>query len=297
MKTKVLFCRNPECKNPGWERHIQKGRLPFLCPICTENGQKPAFFHWPDNYINNIICGDCLSVMRKIPDAAIDMILCDLPYGITNRNKWDVIIPFAPLWRQYNRIIKPTGVIALTATQPFASELINTNIDFFRYDLIWVKNKSTGFLNANKMPLRSHESILIFYKNPPIYSPQKTTGHKPVNSFTKNKSDGLNYGETKLGIKGHNQTDRYPTSVLDFPVVNNDSSEKIHPTQKPVALFEYLIKTFSNEGDTVLDSCIGSGTTAVACKISKRNFIGIELDMDFCKKATERIRQTVDFLL
>ena len=277
-----LICKNPNCSSPEWEREVKKGRLPLYCPLCDKR-------KWPDDYLNKIICGDCISVMNGMPDESIDMIMCDLPYGVTSRNEWDVKIPCRKLWNQYNRIIKPNGVIALTATQPFASELIDSNKDFFRYDLIWEKNKPTGFLNAKKMPLRSHESILIFYKNPPVYNPHKTTGHKPVNSFTKNKSDGTNYGQTQLGIKGHNQTDRYPLSILKIPVVNNDAAEKIHPTQKPVALFDYLITTFTNEGAIVLDSCIGSGTTAIACKLSKRIFVGIDIDAEFCRKTQDRV--------
>lgn len=242
-----------------------------------------------NNFVNQIIFGDCLEIMPTIPKASIDMILCDLPYGITARNKWDKIIPFEPLWKEYKRIIKDKGAIILTATQPFASQLICSNTDMFRYDLIWSKNKSTGFLNAKKMPLRKHEYILVFYKKLPTYNPQKTTGHKPVNSFTKHTSDGTNYGNTKKGIKGGGQTDRYPTSIIEIPVVNNDSKEKIHPTQKPVELFEYLIKTYTNKSMVVLDNCIGSGTTAVACKNLNRKFIGIESNEKYYKKALQRI--------
>ena len=136
-------------------------------------------------YRNRIILGDCLTVMKDIDDQSIDMIFCDLPYGVTANNKWDVIIPFEKLWEQYSRITKQNAAIVLTATQPFASQLVMSNLDMFRYDLVWEKNKKTGFLNAKKMPLRSHESILVFYKKLPLYNPQKTTGHKPVNSYTK----------------------------------------------------------------------------------------------------------------
>ena len=159
----------------------------------------------------------------------------------------------------------------------------------FRYDLIWEKNKTTGFLNAKKMPLRKHESILVFYKKNPVYNPQKTTGHKPVNTFTKHTSDGTNYGKTKLGIKGGGQTDRHPTSIVRIPVVNNDSHDKVHPTQKPIALFEYLINTYTNENMVILDNCIGSGTTAVACQKLNRIFIGIEIDSAYFELANRRI--------
>jgi site-specific DNA-methyltransferase (adenine-specific) len=161
----------------------------------------------------------------------------------------------------------------------------------FRYDLIWRKNKSTGFLNANRMPLRQHESILVFYRRLPVYNPQKTVGHAPVHSFTKHTGDGTNYGRTKRGIQGGGQTDRHPTSVIDIPVVNNDSECKIHPNQKPVELFEYLIRTFTNEGAIVLDNCIGSGTTAVACLKAGRHFLGIEQDAEFHRLANKRVTE------
>jgi len=238
--------------------------------------------------LNEIVHGDCLDVMPLIESHSIDMVLCDLPYGTTARNRWDVIIPFDKLWEQYRRICKKDAIIVLTAAQPFASQLIASNPKMFKYDLIWEKNKSSGFLNAKKMPLRSHEHILVFYEKRGIYNPQKTTGHKPVNGFTKHV-DSTNYGITKLGISGGGQTDRYPTSILKFPVVNNDSKERIHPTQKPVELFEYLIRTFTDEGMVVLDNCAGSGTTAIACLRAGRKFIAIESDLEFFQKAQERI--------
>lgn len=239
--------------------------------------------------LNKIHHGDCLELMKEIPDGSIDMILCDLPYGITARNKWDVIIPFDKLWEQYNRVIKNNGAIVLTAVKPFSAQLIMSNPKMFRYDLIWRKNKSTGFLNANRMPLRQHEEVLVFYKKLPTYIPQKTTGHKPVNSFTKHTSDGNNYGTTKQGISGGGQTDRHPTSILDINVINNDDKEKSHPTQKPVELFEWLIKSYTNEGDVILDNCIGSGTTAISAINTNRNWIGIELEKEYVVIANERI--------
>lgn len=239
--------------------------------------------------VNKVILGDCLEVMLEIPNESIDMILCDLPYGKTSRNKWDIVISFDELWKQYKRIIKNSGAIVLTCMEPFTSQLIVSNIEMFRHDLIWIKNRKTGFLNAKKMPLRQHENILVFYKSLPVYNPQKTQGHKPVNSFTKHSSDGTNYGETKLEFKGGGQTDRYPSSIVNIKCVDNDSKQRIHPTQKPVELFEYLIKTYSNEGMIVLDNCIGSGTTAIACLHLKRNFIGIEKDEKYFDKCLERI--------
>lgn len=240
--------------------------------------------------VDKILQGNCLDVMLRIPDSSIDMILADLPYGVT-QNDWDQIIPFERLWDEYRRVTKLNAAIVLTATQPFAAQLIVSNPKMFRYDLIWRKNKSTGFLNANRMPLRQHESILVFYRRLPVYHPQKTKGHPPVHSFTKHTGDGTNYGKTKQGIKGGGQTDRHPTSVIDIPVVNNDSNVKIHPNQKPVELFEYLIRTFTNADDIVLDNCIGSGTTAIACLNTHRHFIGIEQDAKFCRLANERVHQ------
>ena len=244
---------------------------------------------YPSDFFNKIVNGNCLDLMNNIPDNTVDMVLCDLPYGTTARNDWDVVIPFEPLWNQYRRITKKNAAIVLTATNPFASKLILSNLSMFRYDIVWQKNKKTGFLNAKRMPLRSHELVLVFYDSLPTYHPQKTHGHKPVNSFTKHTSDGTNYGKTKTGVRGGGQTDRYPGSIVSIPVVNNDSDEKLHPTQKPVALFEYLVRTYTNEGDLVLDNCIGSGTTAVACVNSKRNFIGIEKDPDYWRAAVERL--------
>lgn len=237
---------------------------------------------------NTIIHGDCFEVMPRIVTGSIDLIICDLPYGIT-QNEWDKPLDLGRLWSEYERVIKDNGAIILTAAQPFTSQLVMSNQKLFRYEIIWQKNKTTGFLNAKKMPLRAHESILIFYKKLPTYNPQKTTGHKPVNNFTKNTSDGTNYGQTKTGITGGGQTDRYPTTVLQIPVVNNDSREKIHPTQKPVELLEYLIKTFSNPGDLVLDNCAGSGSTGVAAKRTGRDFILIEKEAAYVESSRRRI--------
>ena len=237
---------------------------------------------------DTILHGDCLDIMPTIPDASVDMVLADLPYGVT-QNEWDKVIPFDRLWSEYRRVTKPNAAIVLTATQPFAAQLVASNPKMFRYDLIWRKNKSTGFLNANRMPLRQHEAILVFYRRLPAYHPQKTTGHTPVHSFTKHTSDGTNYRQTKQGFRGGGQTDRHPTSVIDISVVNNDSNGKVHPNQKPVELFEYLIRTFTDEGAIVLDNCIGSGTTAIACLNTCRHFIGIEQDAKFYRLAEERI--------
>lgn len=244
-----------------------------------------------EDLINKIHHGDCISIMRNIPDKSIDMILCDPPYGIT-QNEWDVPLQPETLWEEYKRICKDNAAIVLTASQPFASYLIMSQPKMFKYDLIWKKNKSSGFLNAKKMPLRKHEHILVFYKKTPTYNPQKTTGHKSVNSFYSTpEQNGKNYGKCTLEPKKRGgQTDRYPTSVLDFPVINNDNKEKTHPTQKPVPLFEYLIKTFSNKNDIILDNCIGSGTTAIACINTERRYIGIELSKEYFDIAEKRIK-------
>lgn len=226
--------------------------------------------------------GDCLEVMQQIPSNSVDMILCDLPYG-TTRNKWDAIIPFDELWKNYNRIIKDRGAIVLTATQPFSSKLVCSNIDNFSYEWVWVKSKITGVLNAKKMPVRKHEQILVFNK-PKMYNPQGLVLNGTV---TKQGSSSSNYGkrDTKQYIQ---EFSNYPRDVLEIA----SEGKTVHPTQKPVALMEYLIKTYTNEGDLVLDNCMGSGTTGVACKNTNRNFIGIELDEKYFKIAEERINPT-----
>ncbi len=238
----------------------------------------------------NLYNGDCLQVMKDISDKSVDLVLTDPPYG-TTACKWDSAIPLEPMWKELKRVIKPNGAIVLMASQPFTSLLICSNLQDYKYNWIWSKNKSTGFLNAKKQPLRAIEDICVFYEKQPTYNPQKTTGHKPVNSFTKNTSDGDTMGKTKLGISGGGQTDRYPKNIIEIPVMNNDGShgEKVHPTQKPVDLMEYLIKTYSNEGDVVLDFTMGSGTTGVACANLGRSFIGIEKDENYFKIARSRI--------
>lgn len=239
--------------------------------------------------LNEVYLGDCLKLMREIRSESIDMILADLPYGVTNRNRWDSVIPLSPLWEQYERIIKLNGAIVLTGVQPFSSLLIASNLKMYRYDWIWVKNKSTNFLNAKKMPLRKHENVHIFYKKLPVYNPQMKEGYPPVNSYTKHTSDGSNYGKTKLNVSGGGQTNRYPSTVVEIPVMNNDNPDKFHPTQKPVDLFTYFIKTYTNEEAVVLDNAIGSGTTAISCLETNRNFIGMENQIWFFNKAQERI--------
>lgn len=245
--------------------------------------------------VNTIQCGDCLEVMKNIDNCSIDLVLCDLPYGSLTQNSWDKLIDPVRLWEQYRRIIKNNGAIVLTGQGKFSARMIMTAEDIYRYSLVWKKNKPRGFLNAKKQFLRVHENIDIFYQSQPTYNPQKTSGHKPVNSYTKNTSDGTNYGKTKLGIKGGGSTDRYPTSVISIPVVNNEDKDKYAPTQKPVALGEYLIKTFSNEGDLILDNACGSGSFLVAAKKCKRNFIGIDNDEKMCM--ISQMRTNKDYVI
>ena len=234
--------------------------------------------------------GDCLEVMKNIPDKSVDMILCDLPYG-TTACKWDSIIPFDPLWEQYNRIIKDNGAIVLFGSEPFTSFLICSNPTLFKYDIVWNKvNCSSGIL-AKKRPLKSHENILIFYKKQPTYNPQMEKGTKWHRCGKKERKIAAIYGkEGKLTERrgGSDETDlKYPKSILT--VSNADNTKRVHPTQKPVALLEWLVKTYTNDGETVLDNCMGSGSTGVACVNTNRNFIGIELDENYFKIAKERL--------
>ena len=233
-----------------------------------------------------LIKGDCLQILSEIPDKSIDMVCADLPYG-TTQCKWDTVIDLQQLWQHYKRIMKDRGVIVLHAQTPFDKVLGASNLQMLRYEWIWEKTAATGHLNAKKMPMKAHENILVFYSELPKYRPQKTTGHKPVNSYTKHQDDGECYGATKAGISGGGATDRYPRSVLQFPTDKQTCS--LHPTQKPLALIEYLVRTYTDEGDTVLDNCMGSGTTGVACKNLKRDFIGIELEDTYFSIATNRI--------
>lgn len=228
--------------------------------------------------------GDCLEVMKILPDRSIDMILCDLPYGTTTC-KWDVIIPLEPLWAQYKRVIKDNGAIVLTAQTPFDKILGASNLKLLRYEWIWIKEEGTGFLNAKKRPLKAHENILIFYKKAPIYNPQFKTGKPYRRTRNKVKTNSV-YREnaTRDGYIAINEGIRCPITVLHF-----NREYGLHPTQKPVALFEYLIRTYTNEGDTVLDNCAGSGTTGVACENTGRNSILIEKDPKYCNIIRERM--------
>ena len=236
---------------------------------------------------NKIICGDSIKEMEKLDDNSIDMILCDLPYG-TTRNKWDSVIDLDEMWEQYERIIKDNGAIVLTAVQIFASQLIMSRPSLFKYDLIWKKTIASGQLNVNKMPLRTHEHILVFYKKHPTYNQQMTKG-KPYTINRKATYKGEGYNQQTDSFK-ENTGFRHPTSVLEF---SNPRIKGGHPTQKPVELFEWLVKTYTNKGDLVLDNCMGSGTTGVACKNLNREFIGIELDEKYFNIATKRIQDAI----
>mgnify|MGYP001254276327 CR=1 FL=1 len=241
----------------------------------------------------NLMQGDCLERMKEIPDGSVDMVLTDPPYG-TTACKWDSIIPLEPMWEQLNRVIKPNGAIVLYAQTPFDKVLGSSNLKMLRYEWIWKKTSATGHLNAKKMPMKSHENLLVFYRKLPTYNPQKTTGHKPVNTYTKaikeGTADGHCYGKTK-SVSGGGNTDRYPKSIQTFK--SDTQISKLHPTQKPVALMEYLIRTYTTENETVLDFTMGSGTTGVACVNTNRDFIGIELDEAYFNIAKERIESTV----
>lgn len=227
-----------------------------------------------------------MELMKHIPNKSVDMILCDLPYG-TTQNEWDKVLPLDELWIQYERIIKDKGVIVLTSDSIFTAKLILSNQKLYRYSLVWNKVGTTGFLNANRMPLRQHEDILVFYKNLGTYNPQMITGKERTKGGKKFKNNGC-YGDYKeIPKETYNQY--YPTSIITVSNAIQDNKE--HSTQKPVELFRYLIKTYTNEGELVLDNCIGSGTTAVACKQANRNFIGIELNKEYVDVANQRLKQ------
>ncbi len=230
--------------------------------------------------------GDCLQKMKEIPDKSIDMILCDPPYGTTSRNKWDITLPVDALWKAYKRIIKDNGAILLFGQPPFSSELIMSNRKMFRYEWIWEKPLAQGFLNANRMPMRATENISCFYKKHPTYNPQKIGG-VPYNKGIRKSNSTTNYGDHGESFGINITGARYPTNILRFSNANHKNV--LHPTQKPVPLLEYLIKTYTNKGDTVMDNCMGSGSTGVAAVRTGREFIGIEMNEDYFRIAQERI--------
>lgn len=246
--------------------------------------------------------GDCLDLMKTLDDKSVDLILCDLPYG-TTRNKWDSVIDLELLWEQYNRVIKDRGAILLFAQTPFDKVLGVSNLETLRFEIIWQKTAPTGFLNAKKMPMKAHENILVFYKKLPTYTPQMTQGHPRKVSSKESRAKSVERQKLKVDNKdsnynfygesaeGYDSTERYPLSVQVF--AKDQQKENYHPTQKPVALLEWLIKTYSNEGDLVLDNCMGSGSTGIACVNLNRNFIGMELTEQYFEIAKERIEKVV----
>ena len=237
-----------------------------------------------------LIHGDCLEKMKEIPDKSIDMILCDLPYGTTSKNKWDIVIPFDGLWKAYNRIIKDNGAILLFGQPPFSSELIVSNKEMFRYEWIWQKTLPQGFLNSNRMPLRATENVSVFYKKLPTYNPLMKDG-KPYDKGIRKANCTTNYGDFRETIAKNETGRRFPINVIKFSNANHQNI--FHPAQKPVPLLEYLIKTYTKEGDTVLDNCMGSGSTGVACANTGRDFIGIELDDNYFQIAEKRINDAM----
>ena len=269
-----------------------------------------------------ILNGDCLELMKDIDDSSIDLILCDLPYGTTDRSgvdkngknrilEWDCIIPLDELWVHYKRIIKPKGVIVLTADQPFTSKLVMSNLSWFRYEWIWKKRKTTGFLHANYRPMKQTEDILVFSSSYAsaasgksntnmTYNPQdlvekiikKKNSAKRLGNFLHNP-EHMGEGNKLLGESEYTQKfTNYPSEIIEF-----GSDGNIHPTQKPVSLMEYLIKTYSNEGDLVLDNCMGSGTTGIACINTNRQFIGMEMDIKYFEMAKNRIEEHIKIVL
>ena len=236
--------------------------------------------------------GDCLDVMRGMADKSVDAVIADLPYGVTQNNK-DICLPFERLWEQYKRVIKSNSAIVLFGQGLFYVDLVNSNREMFRYDLVWDKVLVSGFLNANRMPLRTHEQIAIFYNSLPSYNPQFTTGdplHSKGVTYKDKMPKNRNYGEFVMtDDKRAGSTEKYPKSILNFKKPHPSVSE--HSTQKPVELCSYLISTYTNEGDTVLDNTMGSGTTGVACVQTGRNFIGIEIDPTYFAIAEKRIAE------
>jgi site-specific DNA-methyltransferase (adenine-specific) len=232
--------------------------------------------------LNRIYQMNCLDGMKLIPDGSVDMILCDLPYG-TTQNKWDTVIPLDKLWEQYERIIKDNGAIVLTAQPPFDKVLGASNLKLLKYEWIWEKNKATGHLNAKRMPMKAHENVLVFYKNLPLYNPQGLVKKEKPTVRKGGSGNGTNYGKSdKDAVQ---EFENYPRDIFRFDM----DTKTVHPTQKPVALFEYLIRTYTNENEIILDNCMGSGTTAVACVKTNRKFIGFETESKYIEVCNTRL--------
>lgn len=256
--------------------------------------------HKIETFLNNVIEGDCLEIMKQLPDNSIDMVLCDLPYG-TTQNKWDSVIPLDELWKQYRRIVKDEGAIVLTSQGMFTAELMVSNPKMFRYKWVWEKSKSTNFLNAKKQPLRKHEDVCVFYKKQPVYHPQMIEGEPYDKGVRKNQLSG-SYGDFQP-VHVHSDGKRYPTDIIYFKTAESEG-KVFHPTQKPVELGRYFVRTYTNPGDIVLDNTSGSGSFLVAALLEGRNFIGIEknenvalfkkTDIDYIQVTKQRLQQAWD---
>jgi len=238
----------------------------------------------------NLILGDCLDEMPKLEANSVNLILTDMPYGET-ANSADVCLPLKQLWKDWKRLLSPTGVVILTSQFPFSVDLVNSNRKWFKYDLVWNKKLVTGFLNANRQPLRCHEQILVFYSKQPTFHPQFTKGNALHIRKADSQPTNKNYGtHVKYAITDKTHTKKYPTSIIY--IQKPHPSVALHPTEKPIALAEYLIKTYTNKGDTVLDCCMGVGWTAIACKRLNRNFIGIEINQSYFDITRHKLGET-----
>ena len=235
---------------------------------------------------NQFLCGDCLELLKGVPSDSVDLAIIDLPYGVT-KNAWDSMIPMEQLWPLLLAVCKPTAAMVFFSQGMFTSDLMQSNRSIWRYNLIWHKSQPAGFLNARRQPLRVHEDLCVFYRQKPIYHPQKTQGPRKVSSALskRNSKASTNYGDHRL--TDYDSTERFPVSILSFAKDVQHSS--LHPTQKPEALLRYLIRTYSNPGDTVLDCCAGSGTTGVAALLEGRHYLLMEKDRDYYQKACERL--------
>jgi site-specific DNA-methyltransferase (adenine-specific) len=234
--------------------------------------------------------GDCLDLMCSIDEQSVDMICCDLPYGITN-NAWDKVIPFESMWDQYHRVIKPDGAICLFAVEPFATRLRSSNMKEYHYDWCWFKHSKTGFLNARRQPLRAYENILVFYKKQPVYHGELLSGPLSPNKVSRNSSSNYRTTSGKIRPGFHHP---FKSNIIDCKSVACSNEKALHPTQKPVGLMEFLIDTYTDEGDTILDNCMGSGTTGVAAIRRHRNFIGYELDSRYFSVAQIRMNEIIE---
>mgnify|MGYP003337674679 CR=1 FL=1 len=278
----IAICKEKNIKGYSGKK---KEDIVKLLDISTESAIIQSTHTISNLNRKSLIHGDCLQEMKTIPSASIDMILCDLPYGVT-KNSWDVVIPFDALWKEYRRVIKNSGAIVLFGSQPFTSLLVTSNLDMFRYSLVWEKNKFSDFLNSKRKPMKTNEDIVVFYKKQPTYNPQYWYSTPYTRWNTQSVVDKqTNYGTHKENIAESKDGKRLPTTVLKFDRIERPQ----HPTQKPVELLEWLIKTYTNENETVLDNCMGVGSTGVACKNINRKFIGIELEKKYFDIAVTRI--------